>query len=229
MKHRIDALRMFDVRALFGAKTIAIVGNSGIQEEDNELIDCADVVVRFNNYATRADIEYTKDRYRCDVLFTTFDLHSVHADPRVVVIGIPYPFKQDQIVRKLDLWYPKSLPFMVNPYWNAILCKELHLDSVGCQHPLPSIGMTCIWHIKKIISTMVNYNPSIFIAGFNWYSDKEKLTIQGRDIQLPRAAHFNHHYREEMQWMIRHLLNDPRFSFSRSCQEILMAFEPHLK
>lgn len=229
MNSRINALQLFNVRALLGAKTIAVVGNAGINYEDNQYINQADVVVRFNNYATRKDIQYTNDRFRCDVLFSTFDLHSAESDPRVVVIGIPYPFNLQHIPRKLNKWYPKSVPYMVNPYLNAQICAELGLESDGYKHPLPSIGFTALWNIHNVLKTVINYNPVIYVAGFRWYSDPSKLTIQDRHVHLPKASHFNHHYREEMQWIIRHLLHDTHYFFSKECRSILETFEPHLK
>lgn len=228
-RHRIETLGIFNLSALRGARSIAIVGNAGIEQQDNALINEADLVIRFNNYATRADIQYTKDRMRCDMLFTTFDLHSDGANPSSVVIGIPYPFKQVDVKRKIQKWYPNSLAYMVNPYLNADLCAEIGLNSDGYKHPLPSIGLTCLWHLKRLIDNTVNYNPSIFIAGFKWYADPEKLEIQNRKVNAPKPGHFNHYYKDEMQWVIRNLIHQDKYLFSPSCMKILRAFEPYLK
>lgn len=225
----LDRLSILNTRAFRQATTIAVVGNGGISEEDNEIIEASDCVVRFNNYATRKDIEYTKDKFRCDVLFSTFDLHSNGADPGSVVIGIPFPFHQKEVARKIQKWYPRSAPYCLNPYINAELCGEIGLDSEGHKHPIPSIGFTAVWHIHRLMAFMRNWNPNIHVAGFNWYSDKDKLTIQNRRITLPKAGHFNHHYREEMAWMINNIMLNDQWSFSGECFDILQAFQPYLK
>lgn len=226
---QISRLQFFGTRCFRGADFIAVVGNGGISPEDNEIINSADCVVRFNNYATRKGIEYTADRFRCDLLVSTFDLHSEHASPTDVLIAIPFPFKAESIIRKIDKWYPRSVPYMVNPYLNMLCCTDLGFEGTGHSHPIPSVGMTLLWHLFQLMKRTPGFNPDVFVAGFNWYSNKDNLTIQDRDIKLPRAGHFNHHYREEMQWILRNLWNHSRFSWSKSCYEILDAFEPHLK
>jgi len=227
----IQRLNILSARTFKQASTIAIVGNGGLNDEDNELINASECVVRFNNYASREGIKYTKDRYRCNVLFTTFDLHSEGAEPDSVVIGIPFPFSCEHIERKMTKWYWKSQPYCLNPYVNLHLMKDLGLQDMGHGggHPCPSIGFTAVWHLYHLIRHMKNWNPVVYIAGFNWYSNKEKLEIQGRHIHQPRAWHYNHHYREEMKWMIDHLLNHPSFCFSEECLSILQAFKPHIK
>ncbi len=173
MKKRIDLLQILNTRPFARAKTIAIVGNAGIEEEDNEKINAADCVIRFNNYATRGELQFTRDRFRCDVLFSTFDLHSMGSEPGHVVIGIPFPFKADAIADKLTRWYPRSVPYMVNPYWVRQSCIDLGLQSMGDKHPMPSIGTTCLYHLLKIISNTPTFSPQVFVAGFALYSDHE--------------------------------------------------------
>jgi len=229
MNRTIRRINTLSSRAFNNAKTIAIVGNGGISPSDNEVINQCDCVVRFNNYATREKIEYTAERFRCDTLFSTFDLHSTGAEPATTVIAIPFPFHAKDIPRKLNKWYPKSAPFVLNPYVNMELCDALGLDSLGDQHPIPSVGLTAVWHIYQLIKFQRNWNPKIHICGFNWYSDKDKLTIQGRKMDMRKAGHFNHHYREEMKWMIDNIMFHPNFSFSSECFEILQAFKPHIK
>lgn len=194
---------------------IAIIGNAGVTQQDNEKIDQADVVVRFNNFATRERITHSSDRFRCDVLFTTTDLHSNGSRPSDVVIGIPSPFKQDQVLRNLPRWYPESRYWMVNPYENYRLCQELELQSDGSKHPLPSIGFTALWHMR-------DWTEEIYIGGFNWYVDLQKDTVQNKPIDpsiLP--SNFNHFYIKELAWIIKHLKPKKNILFSDACLKIL--------
>lgn len=213
---------------------IAIVGNGGLSEEDHEHIDASDCVIRFNNYATRKGIEYTADRYRCDILFTTTDLHSPGAEPHSVVIGIPFPFKTDQVTKRIHEWYPKSRPYMVNPFLNNFMVREMELSSPawdklpekvdprGWMHPFPSIGFTCLWHLLDIMNSIRTFKPEVFVAGFNWYSEDEGKTIQGWDMKNTNyPSHWNHNYPKEARWIIANLMDHDNFSFSEKCWRIL--------
>ncbi len=113
---------------------VSIVGNAGVETRDQRIIQDSDCVIRFNNYATRENIEKTNDPFRCDILFTTFDLHSQGSNPKHVVAGIPYPFKAAEIIDKPAKWYPNSKQWMINPYLNMELCKGLGLNSIGHTH-----------------------------------------------------------------------------------------------
>ncbi len=192
---------------------VAIVGNAGIRPEDEEPLKRADCVVRFNNYATRAGIIKTSNPFRCDILFSTFDLHSNGAKPKDVVIGIPYPFKAKEIYTKPARWYPDSRHWMVNPYHNMMLCEELGLNSLGHTHPLPSIGFTALWHLQ-------NYPADFYVTGFNWYNEGNKF--QGWDLKntnYPKT--WNHNYCKEVQWTIKNLFHKNNFIFSKECARIL--------
>lgn len=202
---------------------IAIVGNSGVHESDEAYISNADMVVRFNNYGTRAGIAHTKDPLRCDVLFSTFDLHSNGSKPKDVVIGIPYPFKAKEIIHKPNRWYPQSRHWMVNPYENMKLCEELGLNSLGFAHPLPSIGFTALWH-------MHTWRSQFYICGFQWYYDQEKNKFQNWDLrnkEYPKT--WNHNYCKEVEWCLKNLRNKHNINFSDRCNQILDAAERQLK
>jgi len=210
-------LKIFDLSILkpYGyPKKIAIVGNSGVLDEDNDHINDADVVVRFNNYATRANINHTKDRMKCDILFSTFDLHSTGAKPKDVVIGIPYPFKAKEINTKPNRWYPQANPWMVNPYRNMEMCAELKVDSLGHQHPIPSIGFTALYHMKE-------WPVDFYICGFEWYFDGLNK-FQGWDLKNKAyPKNWNHNYPKELDWILKNLLKKNNFIFSNRCLKIL--------
>jgi hypothetical protein len=229
-----DRLQIFNHRAFAmfarGSKVkIAVVGNGGLSDEDQETIANADCVIRFNNYATREGIDYSSDRFKCDMLWTTGDLHSQGSDPRAVCLGIPFPFKCQSMPARIKKWYPKSTALMVNPYWNLQMNMELKTGTEGFTHPFPSIGFTCLWHLKTIFDKVPTFQAQIFIAGFNWYSQQEGKTIQGvipsRDYDPKKKGHFNHHYVLEAIWMIDNLMSHPSFGFSESCWRILKTIE----
>lgn len=194
---------------------VVVVGNGGVSEEDEKWIKDADFVVRFNNYGTREKITHTKDPLRCDILFSTFDLHSQNARPKHVVIGIPYPFKAEQIDPKPKRWYPNSQLWMVNPYENMNMCKELKIDSLGASHPLPSIGFTAIWHMR-------NWRVNFYITGFNWYYDEETGLFQRHHLSIKNyPKHWNHNYPKEIIWILNNLRNNPFYIFSDKCNRLL--------
>lgn len=216
---------------------IAIIGNGGLSPEDQEAINLSDCVIRFNNYATRNGINYSADRFRCDILFTTGDLHSEGADPKSVVIGIPFPFKASETARKLSKWYPKARSYMVNPYLNLEMVEELDLwhekhpgwrgldelniDPRGWRHPFPSIGFTCLWHLFHSLNSIPTFIPDIFVAGFNWYATDDGK-IQGWDMKrTDYPSHWNHNYPKEIRWIIEKIMHHPRFSFSESSYQVL--------
>lgn len=199
------------------------MGNAGIDEASQSAIDHADVVIRFNNYANR-NIIHTKDKLRCDILFSTFDLHSAGSDPRDVVIGIPFPFKAHEIESKPERWYPNARPWMVNPYENMKMCRELHAESMGFQHPFPSIGCTALWHMQ-------DWDADFYVCGFSWYSSLKEKTIQGVPMNATPASHkkiWNHNYFNELQWIIKTLVPKNNIIFSESCQEIISVYSKYL-
>lgn len=192
---------------------LVVIGNGGVTDQDNVMIKRADYVVRFNNYATRANIVHTEDPYRCDILFTTYDLHSHSSNPKHVVIGIPFPFKADTIVQKMDKWYPNSKHWIVNPYANMVMCRELEIKSMGYSHPIPSIGCTALWHLSK-------FKCRIYVGGFNWYHNKD-ATFQNRHLSnKARPTTVNHDYHIELSYMLK-LRNSNKVMFSKACNALL--------
>lgn len=183
---------------------IAIVGNTKLSDEDRENIDRSNCIVRFNNYATREElVGYgTSDRFAASVLFTTFDLHSHSCDPRIVVAGIPWPFKQESIYQKFPKWYPNAEARMVNPWLQAKMCKQLNIKSEGFKHPFPSIGFTCLWHLyQQLQDRSTLFRPRIYVCGFEWYY-KDGL-FQGYHMkQINQPSHVNHYYPNELRWCL---------------------------
>lgn len=210
------------LKSFQGKPKIAIIGNAGITDEDQEAIDEANIVIRFNNFATRENIRHSKNPYRCDILFTTFDLHSRNAKIKDVVVGIPYPFKHARIIEKFPQWYPTARQWMVNPYENYRLCQELGLDSDGYAHPLPSLGFTALWHLQ-------DFDASIYIGGFEWYVNTDEKLIQKRKITDPLPTHFNHYYLKEVQWILKNLRPKLNVKFSARCNQILDLVQSELK
>jgi hypothetical protein len=146
-------------------------------------------------------------------------LHPGPRQPKNVVIGIPYPFHIDRIIRLADVWFPSSSLWMVNPYMNYQLCKEININSDGYKHPLPSLGLTALWHLNRL---KVNLKSKIYICGFNWYYDHEKELMQGYKLNhQPRPTHFNHDYWKESTWIVNHLVGKYNWNFSKSCMSIL--------
>lgn len=216
----VDHLRILDTSILRKSKNVVILGNGGTSHEDDKALESADCVIRFNNYATRAGINLPKERTRCDLLFTTFDLHSQGSRPSDVVIGIPSPFKISNIIEKSYLWYPNSTLWTVNPYWNWMMCHELKIDSEGWKHPFPSVGFTCLWHFHRM--GLFDEDRKFHIGGFNWYYDPKTKMIQNHTIgnrQYP--SHWNHNYHKEIEWTILNLMEKMNINFSMNCQAIL--------
>ena len=196
---------------------VAIVGNGGTSESDIDIVSKSDCVIRFNNFATREKIEHAVDRSRCDILFSTFDLHSHLARPKDVVIGIPFPFNAESIHHKIYRWYGQSRKWMVNPYENMDMCKEMKCESLGFKHPFPSIGFTALWH-------MINYDAEFYITGFEWYYDDATNKIQNWDIRkedYPKC--WNHNYPREVKWIIDNICPKNNFIFSKRSMHILQS------
>jgi hypothetical protein len=211
----VDESILYKYKASKARPKIVIIGNSGSYAEDEDFINDADCVVRFNNYATRGGISHTQDPKRCDILFSTLDLHSSGSLPKDVVIGIPYPFKAKEIPSKIEKWYPKSNHWMVDPYKNMELCSELGLGSLGYAHPLPSIGLTALWHMYK-------WDAEFYVAGFAWYHDPKTNKFQNWDLKnknYPKT--WNHFYPLEIEWIIKNLIPKNNFIFSKSCTKII--------
>lgn len=217
----MNNLKLFnkDILNLHGKRrnshSIAVIGNGGVTPEDESMINSADVVIRFNNYATREGVRKPQDRFKCDILFSTFDLHSHGATPKDVVIGIPFPFKSKEIYDKPSRWYPKSRHWMINPFENERMCQELQIDSNGTHHPLPSLGFTALWHMR-------DWTNQIYVSGFNWYYDPTTRRVQKWDMRNTEYPnHWNHNYPKEVRWIINHLLPKNNIIFSSACSKIL--------
>ena len=195
---------------------VAVVGNAGVSDEDNDMIQDADCVVRFNNFATRAGIQHTQTPNHCDILFTTFDLHSQNANPKDVVSGIPFPFKAKDVYLKSQRWYKNAQMWMVNPYTNLQMLLDLKVEnSLGYEHPFPSIGTTALWHMKE-------WDADFYVMGFGWYFDPKTNLFQGWDLKnRQHPTHWNHSYPKEVEWALKTLLTKNNFMFSKNCQKIL--------
>lgn len=214
---KVNSLKLLSQDIFKGKKLICIVGNGGVSAEDQKIIDKSDCVIRFNNYATRENINKTTNPFKCDVLFTTFDLHSNGCEPEHVVAGIPYPFNAERIIERFDVWYPHSTPWMVNPYWNLLMCKELSINSDGWKHPFPSIGFTCLWHLNRMA-----LGNAFYICGFNWYFDWSTKLCQGHHFGKEKyPSNWNHCYPNEVKWITENMMDRININFSIECKKIL--------
>lgn len=216
---KIDQLKILNSQ-VFNRNRIAIVGNGGVNAADNRELK-GRYIIRFNNYATRQGVEHPRERYTCDCLFTTLDLHSVGSKPDHVVIGIPFPFKAEEIIEKVGKWYSNSHLHTVNPYWNLLMCRELGIPSDGFKHPFPSIGFTALWHLHRM-GLLASHATDIYICGFNWYFDWRTKLCQGKEFGLTEyPSHWNHNYPNEVKWIVENLLGKININFSFDCRKIL--------
>lgn len=202
--------------------TVAIVGNGGVNQEDQRIIQDSNCVVRFNDFATRDGIEKTRDPFMCDILFTTYDLHSQGSYPKHVVDVIPWPFKAEEKTSKPSKWYSMAQPWTVNPYINMQLCKDLDLKSLGFAQPLPSAGLTALYNLKDMPC-------NFFVCGMNWYFDELTQLFQGYHMKDKDPTHFNHFYHREIKWVISNLMNKSNFNFSGSCLRLLNVAKDQLR
>lgn len=217
-------LEILHQRILGGYKTVAVVGNAGVNQSDDQRIRDCSRVVRFNNYATRAGISYTEDPYRCDILFSTFDLHSKGSNPKDVVIGIPFPFKAAEIYNKPAVWYPKSSIWTVNPYENMRMCHEMDIKSDGFSHPIPSIGFTALWHMMDWVGV------EFYICGFEWYFNEATGLFQNfRLDKNPKPSTWNHDYHKEIKFILEHIRPKNNINFSDRCNKLLDIAADQLK
>lgn len=221
-----DKLQIISSRPFNHHQKIAVVGNGGITKQDQEFIDPA-YTIRFNNFATRANIGHVTNQ--CDMLWTTGDLHSHGSTPESVVIGIPAPFHIDTLPARLSRWYPNARPFTVNPYWCYEMNQELGIPSEGWKHPFPSIGFTCLWHLHKLMAT-TRFAPKVYVTGFNFYYDKGMIqnVVPTKAYTAKQHKVFNHHYVLEVKWIMEKLWNHPNFQFSPEILQIFQALKPKL-
>lgn len=198
--------------------SIAIVGNGPTENGDRQKINSADLVIRFNDWASRDHHRLVKKTgNRCDFLFTTIDSFSRRGNqPSKVIIGIPYPHHYNKVEYWLNKQYPNSQYIMVNPYLNFKLCKELNLNSIGWNHPLPTIGMTGIWHINHF-----SLSANIYITGFSWLYDEKTDSIQNQLIDSEILPQENHIYIKEAFWISKKLFNNDKWTFSSIAKKTL--------
>lgn len=194
-----------------------MIGNAGVSDYDDKYIKDNRMVldvVRFNNFATREKIRHTEYSYECDILFSTLDLRSAQDTPRDIVIGIPFPFKAERNKLIIERDYSNSNAWMVDPYSNMDMNKELETKSLGFEHPFPSVGFTALWHMR-------NWNLPMYVCGFNWYNEGNKF--QGWDISKRNyPSNWNHNYCREILWIHDNLLNKLNIKFSPECERLLI-------
>jgi len=193
---------------------VAIVGNGGLVATDLENISKCNVVIRFNNYLERGDINTP----RCNILFSAFGVHSNGASPRDVVIGVPFPYQAEEVEKKIVSWYPRSNYWMVNPYENLKMNRELGFKGDGTGLQIPSLGFTALWHLR-------NWQAVFYVTGFNWYSNPLKNTIQDHPVgNRNYPKHWSHNYHAELSWITRNLAPKNNFIFSDESQQIIDHF-----
>ena len=227
---KISQLRMLSSRIFtdleLGSGTVAIVGNGVVEEDSTPIILGSKVVVRFNDYNRRRTYR-SESTKRCDVLCTHYDAHPFAGEngfdiPKSVVIIIPAPFKTDRISEYSDRWYADQDLYMVNPYLNRMLCVELGLNSDGCRHPLPTAGMTALYHLS-------NLGGKFYIAGFDWHVDFDNETIDRRPIELEKRQHnWNHFYASEARWVHKNLFGRDNIYFSERSRRAMEIVGRHV-
>lgn len=212
---------------IFGnANTIAIVGSGTVEPDSTEHINNADIVIRFNDFNRRKNFTVETATQRCDVLFTHYDIWPItkqgYAENiKSVVIAIPYPFNCERIIQRVEDTSRDKQIYMVNPYIQSELCALLKYDSLGYQHPSPTVGMTCLFHLTNIISLLEN-KPSLYITGFDWHVDFDTRRIDQKPIfQKQRAGHWNHFYAEEGRWAVKNLLGNALINLSDRSKKAL--------
>lgn len=205
---------------------IAVVGNGPVDPVDKSIIEGADVVMRFNNWGSRTD-GWCQDNLekvggRCDIMLGNFDIHTTNIGqrditaPKIATLAIPTPHNIDR-ASHFERFYPDARASMVNPFWVYQCCQELGLASVGHEHPMPTVGMTGLYHLHHM-----KLDTVFFVTGFSWHYDRKEDTVQGIDIgaeNLP--TYWNHFYIKELVWVSRNLLDDPRWSFGPQAEEAL--------
>lgn len=198
-------------------RTVAIVGNGEVDADSTSEIQNADFVVRFNNWSNRVGIDQTHRGTRCDLLVANFDClpERERPPPAAVMHAIPPPFRLRRNAKLGELYYPRSLHLMVNPFWQTELCDELDLgvgtQLDGYQHPLPTVGFTFIWHLNKSLKTR---SQLFYVAGFDWRYD---ATTGKYDKQLPGSPvpkNWTHYYLKEATWITKNMMR-PEWFYSK--------------
>ncbi len=227
----LDRLSLFSrsvFEEIFGDPwSIAVVGNGPVEPEMLNIINSAEVVVRFNNWNTRTQCLTTtlpNSGRRGDLVFSHLDCQPSLVlpwdRPKLMVMAIPAPFQIDRNPFYLEERYQKIPVSMVNPYLNRLLCLELGFDSGGWSHPLPTVGMTFLYHFWRF-----NTNAVVHVCGFDWHFDVHRGTYDGVSVDSPRANPNNHSYLREARWVQKNLLNHPRWIFSARSERALRTLE----
>lgn len=205
---------------------VAVVGNGPVDPMDRAVVEGADIVVRFNNWGSRSD-GWCQDNLqqvggRCDVVLGNFDVHTTNIGqrgitaPKIAVLAIPTPHSIDR-ENHFQRFYPDAQAAMVNPFGVYDCCRELGLDSLGHEHPMPTVGMTGLYQLFHMKLSTV-----FFVTGFSWHYDWKEDTVQGFDIAAETLpTHFNHFYLKELLWVSRNLLEHPSWSFGPIAEEAL--------
>ncbi len=211
---------------------IGLVGNGPVDRSDAAALDECDVIVRFNNWGSRSG--EIKDKWlpiiggRCDIALGNFDCHSTNIGrdgitaPKQAVLGIPYPHRWKDADTFYDRFYPEARPCMINPFWNRDLCAELGYENEGWKHPLPTVGLTAMYHLNRMVQAG-QLQAHFFVCGFTWHYNAEKDTIQDVPITTGRLpGHFNHFYHKEAWWVSNRLYgNGSRWTFGAiSCRPL---------
>lgn len=218
------------MRDLFGGmapgQCVAVVGNGPMRHADAMQVEVADVVVRFNNWGSRRGLRERIVSGRCDILVGNFDCHTTNMGegiierPALAVLGIPFPHHASDAERLWGRFYPRAVWAMTNPWLVRSLTRELGYSGDGITHPMPTVGMTAIYHLYKM-----NLPPRVHVCGFDWHYDEITDTIDGVAVDTEHLPqHFNHFYAKEVLWVARNCFRKPGWSFSNACSAVLERF-----
>ena len=220
----IENLNMFNAktfeRIFPGKRKICVIGNGPIDKTDYKIIEDSDIVVRFNDWNRRRT--FNKDTgNRCDVCFTMYDSAPIIKDPYTkppcVIIAIPHPFHSERIIKVTnDMWTDVDVS-MVNPYINEECCAAIGLNSPGNRHPISTVGFTFLYHTSRFLSD----DYSVHVCGFSCRFDgDQKKFDQTFATNRKHKRHQNHCYVNEFWWIHDNLMEDSRFTFSRTLRRI---------
>jgi hypothetical protein len=211
---------------------VAVVGNGPVSPEDRMHVDSAGVVIRFNNWGSRRELREANSIVggRCDVMFGNFDVHTTNQGkggvgmPSMAVLAIPTPHRLADADRMMARWYGGSTFAMVNPFWCRDLCKVLGLESDGWKHPLPTVGLTALYHLYRM---QMEDDVDFFVCGFSWHVDPENGTVQ--DVKPPheKVGIWNHYYLREARWVQDHLWDREEWFFGSAPTRALRWLETH--
>lgn len=183
---------------------IVFVGNGPTEAADQEAVEKADLVVRFNNWGSRNGLVHNVPR-RCDMVFLNGDCHTTNihkedvGDPGMAVMAIPYPHHATDGDKLLTTFYKNAVLTQVNPFWLRDLCNRLNYKSDGTKHPLPTVGLVGMYMLNKLVP-----DAHFYVCGFSWHYDPATNKVQGFDVNMPKLpTHFNHWYVRELVYVAR--------------------------